>query len=356
MSEENMYKRGETWWLRASVAGVEYRESLRTSDVKRARRLRDERLDSIKAEVHHGERRRGWHEAVTEWITHAKGTISQNTLKRYAVSLKQCEPCLSSSAIGTIDGKTIGSLIQARRLAGATPATINRDLTAVSRVCEYAEAMGWREGNPTLDKRRLNRERRDPIYLPDEASYRMVAGACSIEFYHMIEAARLTGLRQAELASAKWSHLDHAAETLEVVGKGNKRRTIKLSDEALFAILGTRHHGEFIFSKRDGTPFTKPAQDFAHFRRKVDGKPGFKRFRFHDLRHLFAVEALRSGMGIYALSKHLGHTSVKTTEIYLSFLTGDEANQAMAAGGTVVTAGLGLAQKTAQRFLTEAAQ
>jgi integrase/recombinase XerD len=46
------------------------------------------------------------------------------------------------------------------------------------------------------------------------------------------------------------------------------------------------------------------------------------------LRHLFAVEALRAGMGIYALSKHLGHTSVKTTEIYLSFLTGDEAESA----------------------------
>lgn len=49
---------------------------------------------------------------------------------------------------------------------------------------------------------------------------------------------------------------------------------------------------------------------------------------FHDLRHLFAVEALRGGMGIYRLSKHLGHTSVKTTEIYLDFLTPEEAARA----------------------------
>ena len=55
-------------------------------------------------------------------------------------------------------------------------------------------------------------------------------------------------------------------------------------------------------------------------------EPGFKRFRFHDLRHLFAVEALRGGMSIYALSKHLGHTSVKTTEIYLAFLTPEKAD------------------------------
>jgi integrase/recombinase XerD len=50
--------------------------------------------------------------------------------------------------------------------------------------------------------------------------------------------------------------------------------------------------------------------------------------RFHGLRHQCAVEALRDGMSIYALSKHLGHTSVKTTEIYLAFLTGEEAEAA----------------------------
>jgi integrase/recombinase XerD len=29
-------------------------------------------------------------------------------------------------------------------------------------------------------------------------------------------------------------------------------------------------------------------------------------------------------MGIYQLSQHLGHTSVKTTEIYLAFLTPEQ--------------------------------
>jgi integrase/recombinase XerD len=40
------------------------------------------------------------------------------------------------------------------------------------------------------------------------------------------------------------------------------------------------------------------------------------------------VEALRDGWSIYALSQHLGHTSVKTTEIYLAFLTPEEADRA----------------------------
>ena len=52
------------------------------------------------------------------------------------------------------------------------------------------------------------------------------------------------------------------------------------------------------------------------------------RFKFHDLRHLFAVRYLRDGGGIYALQGILGHTSVKTTEIYLAFLTPDQQHAA----------------------------
>jgi integrase/recombinase XerD len=46
---------------------------------------------------------------------------------------------------------------------------------------------------------------------------------------------------------------------------------------------------------------------------------------------LFAVEALKSGMNIYDLQQHLGHSSVKVTEIYLAHLTPEE--KARAKGG-----------------------
>ena len=65
----------------------------------------------------------------------------------------------------------------------------------------------------------------------------------------------------------------------------------------------------------------------------------FRPFRFHDLRHKFAVDALRSGMGIYDLQQHLGHSSVQVTELYLAFLTAEE--QAAARKGS--------AQKPAHR-------
>jgi integrase/recombinase XerD len=51
----------------------------------------------------------------------------------------------------------------------------------------------------------------------------------------------------------------------------------------------------------------------------------FRRFRYHDLRHLHAVEFLKRGCGsIYELQQRLGHSSVKTTGMYLAFLTEEE--------------------------------
>ena len=47
MPDPNLYLRGGVYWLRATIKGVEHRESLRTRDVKVARRLRNKRIEEI---------------------------------------------------------------------------------------------------------------------------------------------------------------------------------------------------------------------------------------------------------------------------------------------------------------------
>ena len=335
MSDEHLYKRGKIWWLRATANGVEFRESLRTSDAKTARRLRDKRLSDIRAAAYHGEVRHTWEEAVTQWAQHAIGQVSRTTAKRYAVSLKQCEMHLKFCDIAKIDGAKLQHLInQRRQVDKATPATVRRDLTAISRVLEYAEALGWREGNPTLSKRKLLRERRNPICLPDAHSIALMVSSCSPRFASLVQAALLTGCRQEELCCLVWKQFQPKQGTLEVIGKGNKRRTIQLSEAAAAHIDGTAPvlGSELIFCTPQGTKWSSPASYFVKIRDRVaKSDKNFKPFRFHDLRHLWAVEALRGGMGIYALSKHLGHTSVGITErVYLAFLTPEEAEAAKA--------------------------
>ena len=324
---ENLTKRGETWCLSVIIKGKRYRESLHTSNLKDACRLRDKRIKEITAAVRHGERVIPWKEAVAEWAEHINGQLGEATLKRYAISLALVTPYFEHLGIHQISGSAISGFIAERRKSGATPATIRRDLTAVSNVLKYAEAMEWCEGNPTLSKRQLLVERREPITLPRHDEIRRVVEAAGHRFGAMILAAWHTGCRQGELVDACWDDLDLSAGLLTVIGKGRKRRVIELSPEAIAVFrnhprtLNSKH----IFCNALGQPFSQASSDFAYIRSGVDGVT----FRFHDLRHLFAVETLQSGrMGIYDLQQHLGHTSVKTTEIYLAFLSPEQERTA----------------------------
>jgi integrase/recombinase XerD len=59
----------------------------------------------------------------------------------------------------------------------------------------------------------------------------------------------------------------------------------------------------------------------------------FTPFTFRYLRHRHAVHSLKNGYGsIYDLRARLGHTLVKTTEIYLQYLTPEEAQTAKLGG------------------------
>ncbi len=80
------------------------------------------------------------------------------------------------------------------------------------------------------------------------------------------------------------------------------------------------------------SPYAGFAVDFGNLMRRTmqieanAGRP-FRLFRVHDLRHCFAIRWLKSGGDIYRLSRHLGNASLKTTELYLRYLTDEELDR-----------------------------
>jgi integrase/recombinase XerD len=332
MGESNMYLRKGCWYLRARVGGLHFRETLHTSNVRTARRLRDKRMKEIESDVLHGERRVTWQEAVVQWIRHTRGQIAPLSLKRYSSSLRTMEPYLIGLTVDKINGRTVNAMIAERRGAGAKVSTCKRDLSALASVLTYAVALGQREGNPALDVSRTLKERHEPIRLPTDDAIAAVTEAAGPCFGALITGARLTGARQAELCALRWSNFSEAAGTLEIeAGKGNRRRVLRLSPEALAHVAGLARRGEWIFCDAGENQFTNVAYHFHQHRKHALRRVTFTSFRFHDLRHLFAVEALRGGMGLYRLQRHLGHASIKMTENYLAFLPADDAEAAKAA-------------------------
>jgi integrase/recombinase XerD len=122
--------------------------------------------------------------------------------------------------------------------------------------------------------------------------------------------------------------LDLSAKRLTVIGKGNKIRAVDLEPFEgvdVFASLPPGLGDAPLFWHDNGQPYSTVASRFNFLVRQLaERHTDFRRFRFHDLRHLHAVEWLRSGRSIYSLQQRLGHSSIQVTEGYLKYLTGDE--------------------------------
>lgn len=328
--------RGTTLWGRIQVGGKDHKWSLRTDDHETAkRRFKIERDRQISA-YHFGDHRKLFAEVVASWGAWIARNVSAKTAKRYATSLKQLKPHLDGLYLDEVDAACISEIIRQRRAARISNATIKRDLGAVSSVMNHAIDEGWCENNPVLPRLRTVKERRDPIELPDHTHIQMVIDNAPGLFSKMIEAALRTGARQDELVRACRHHVDHQRRQLTVQkGKRGKLRTIDLDGwgyDEVFKGLPACLGSQSLFWHHNGEPFRTAAGQFKRVVRQVAKKAQkqeqeFRPFRFHDLRHRHAVDWLKAGKSIYDLQHRLGHTSIKTTEIYLDYLTPEEVRR-----------------------------
>jgi integrase/recombinase XerD len=327
--------RGDTLWGRSQIKGRDIKWSLRTDDPNIAQRRFKEGQTRAIAELHYGDHRRTFAEVLEawgKWIAHQVGT---NTQVRYAVSLGQLRPFLDGLYLDEVDGSLVADIIR-QRTGKVTNATLRRDLGALSSVIGFAIDQEWRDDNPVLPKMARLKERRDPIVLPEAEDIRRVITVAPGMFGTMIHAAWKTGCREDELASAKRSQIDQERRQLTVRGKGNKVRVIDLDGwgHDIFADLPVAVGQAYLFFHHQGEPYRNVASRFRAIVVRVakqaqNQEQPFRPFRFHDLRHRHAVDWLKSGRSIYDLQQRLGHTSVKTTEIYLRYLTPEEKRVAM---------------------------
>jgi len=360
--------RGDVLYGRVQVGGQDLKWSLRTDDPKIASARRRTERDRQVALFRYGDARRTFAEALDGWATFIASQVSPKTMTRYASSLATLQPHLEGLYVDEIDTKLIGDIVRIRQTVARVPtnrkhavtasiATIKRDLTALSSVMDYCVDEGWRDDNPVLawlkpGGRRKSRlkERRDPIVLPELAHVQMVIDAAPGLKAALVISATKTGARLDELVQANRAHLDRDRKQLTVIGKRNKLRVIDLVDgpddfgwevlsklpisletKALFwhrrEAKKRSRHGQQPAERYSNLNFDRLIKRVAAQAQKQD--QDFRPFRFHDLRHLHAVLWLKSGRSIYVLQQRLGHTSVKTTEMYLVYLTPEEKQRVM---------------------------
>jgi integrase/recombinase XerD len=335
--------RGNVLYGRTQVKGRDHWWSLGTDDPKIARERLKAGKERLIAAHRFGEVRLTYDELLEQWRgwIENESELGVETQVRYAVSLGQLDSFLTGRFVDEINGKLIAEIVK-QRAEKVTNATVRRDLGALSSVMNYAIDQGLIEGNPVLPRLRRIKERRDPIVLPVRTDIELVTLRAPGLMAELIRAAIVTGAREDELVEAQRSALDLARKQLTIIGKGRKLRVIDLEPfggAELFERLPAAPNGSHrLFWHQEGEPYRNFASQFAALVARTaawarEHSAPFRRFRFHDLRHYHAVAWLKDGRPIYDLQKRLGHSSIKTTEVYLAFLTPDEERIAKGMAG-----------------------
>ena len=328
------YWRGDVLWCRVIINGKEIRESLRTGSVELARKRAEEIRTRNIASLRYGEEVKTWEDAVAGWAGTIGDAVGPRTAIRYEQSLRAVSSFFASQPVCDIGLRDINAMVAARLKSRVTTATVRRDLTAVSSVLDYAMDQLWREGNPARDKARRIKELHKQFVLPPVEDIEAVFEPMTGGIEDIARFAWATGMRLSEITSLDRRQV--RGKLIHFRGKGGKGRTIELNDLALSIIarqpvsISTTlvfHHAGGRYSNVSSN-FSRAAKKAQKMARKEERD--FTLFTFHGLRHVFAIDELRSGrMGLYELSKHLGHGSVQTTEAhYLEFLTPEQSKAA----------------------------
>ena len=132
----------------------------------------------------------------------------------------------------------------------------------------------------------------------------------------IIEMLYATGVRVSELVNIKYDDIDFNNRRIRVCGKGNKERIVyygEYAEEVLKEYIATHNKNKenYLFTNSKGDKITDRGIRYIMDRLsvKVHVTP-------HVLRHTFATDMLNNGCDIKVVQELLGHSSLRTTEVY----------------------------------------
>ena len=222
--------------------------------------------------------------------------------------------CEAGSNIEILDVEKIRTFLLWKHDKGFAPQTVNLYLNSIKFF--YREVL---KNQTQIPLKFAKRSRRLPVVFLKEEILALLAALKNQKHRLMLSLAYGSGLRVSEVVNLKVADLDFERVLVCVrKGKGGKDRLSvmpgKIKDELKAFIFG-KSLGDFVFeSQRGGKLHSRTAQKV--FLQAMQ-KAGINKIAgFHALRHSFATHLLENGVDIRYLQELLGHSSIRTTQIY----------------------------------------
>lgn len=213
-------------------------------------------------------------------------------------------------------------LMHQARTKSDTPLSRNTQCSYFNklRAClNQAEQEGLIRNNPTRRVKSIKAENNKRTYLDEDELRAMAQAECR---YDVLKRAFLfsccTGLRWSDINKLTWAEIEPFCGSYRIIFHQQKTSGLQYLDLSRMAVqlLGRpQAPTERVFK---GLKYS--AWHNMELLRWAMKAGITKRVTFHSARHTFAVIQLTRGVDIYSLSKLLGHSELRTTEIYADII------------------------------------
>jgi site-specific recombinase XerD len=267
-----------------------------------------------------------------KWLDYLKSERkSQNTIKSYSHDLKIIYTAIQDSKGLSEINVDILSQILVEDYRNVLYKENDSEKTINRRIKTLKSFYNWLSENDLIDGKIFNVVKRLKIL---KVPVREINVFTEEDLQNLIEASQLhndkernllmikilvnTGMRISELSNIELNHIKGNA--IRIIGKGNKERTVYLSDSCIEALnnylaLRPQCNSKLLFLAKGNKPFTANylSKKIAEWM-EVGGLDRSK-FHAHSCRTFCATNRLKVS-SIDEVQELLGHSSIQTTKIY----------------------------------------
>ena len=274
------------------------------------------------------------------WAADYLGAAKPATVTIYKNNIKNhIKPALGAMILSDLRPHMVQSFINSMELS---PASVRLAYKVLHMALEKAVKLEYIPKNPAAGSELPKLEQKEIHPLDDQQVAELLNAAKGGDIEYLIIAALFTGCRLSELLGLTWEAVDvkrgtitinkqlarpeHRGATPFISPKNGKARTITPAVSVMTTLKRQKRRQleqqlkagplwdnpyHVVFSTEIGEPLDqwKAEKEFS----VVLKAAGLTGVRFHDLRHTYAVNAIRAGDDIKTIQGNLGHASAAFT-------------------------------------------
>ena len=264
--------------------------------------------------------------------------LSPHTVRAYLGDIDSLFSHIDTLGVSDISELTLAhirSWLANQQIKGGARSTLSRRSVSIRIFTQWAHKEGYlsRDVGSSLATPKGHHSLPEVLTVADvslamdalESRVGTEGGPLALRDLAILEVLYATGARVSEICGLDFTDVDYSRNTIRVLGKGNKERTIPMGGPAMRALetwikdaralVATDKSGPAIFLGARGKRIDQRTVRTVVYE-ALSALEGVERMGPHSLRHSAATHLLEGGADLRTVQEILGHASLATTQIY----------------------------------------